>query len=199
MTTSHLDNFFPSINFGRVRGLFMAEPFNIPEKGATILAQLCCHHGVLPQGAPTSPIISNIICSRLDRQLMKLARSYHCFYTRYVDDITFSKTSTSFPTQIGYFDENKNAIVGTELRQIIENNGFRINAEKVRLHTNKHRQSVTGLTVNEKPNIPRNFIRQVRAMIHAWDKYGLDAASQEHEARYYRRQGKQGKVPTLDY
>jgi RNA-directed DNA polymerase len=118
---------------------------------------------------------------------MKLARSYHCFYTRYVDDITFSKTSTSFPAQIGYFDENKNAIVGAELRQIIENNGFRINAEKVRLHTNKHRQSVTGLTVNEKPNIPRNFIRQIRAMIHAWDKYGLEAASQEHEARYYRR------------
>jgi len=187
-----LENFFPSINFGRVRGMFMSEPFNVPQAGATILAQLCCHRGVLPQGAPTSPIISNIICSRLDRQLMKLAQSHNCFCTRYADDITFSKTRTAFPAGIGYFDENKNAVVGAELRQIIESNGFRINAEKIRLYTNTHRQSVTGLTVNEKPNIPRNFIRQVRAMIHAWDKYGLQEASQEHEARYYRRRGKQG-------
>jgi RNA-directed DNA polymerase len=95
-----LENFFPSINFGRVRGLFMSAPFNIPEKGATILAQLCCHRNALPQVAPTSPIISNIICSRLDRQLMKLAQSYHCFYTRYADDMTFSKTSTSFPQRL---------------------------------------------------------------------------------------------------
>ena len=194
-----LENFFPSINFGRVRGLFMSEPFNVLQAGATILAQLCCHRGFLPQGAPTSPVISNIICSRLDRQLMKLAQSHNCFCTRYADDITFSKTRTAFPAEIGYFDENKNAVVGAELRQIIESNGFRINAEKVRLYTNTHRQSVTGLTVNEKPNIPRDFIRQIRAMIHAWDKYGLQEASREHEARYYRRHGKQGDVPTLRY
>ena len=99
-----LENFFPSINFGRVRGLFMSEPFNVPQAGATILAQLCCHRGVLPQGAPTSPVISNIICSRLDRQLMKLAQSHNCFCTRYADDITFSKTRTAFPAEIGYFD-----------------------------------------------------------------------------------------------
>jgi len=105
----------------------------------------------------------------------------------------------AFPAEIGYFDENKNAVVGTELRQIIESNGFRINAEKVRLYTNTHRQSVTGLTVNEKPNIPRNFIRQIRAMIYAWDKYSLQEASQEHEARYYRRRGKKGQVPALNY
>lgn len=110
-----------------------------------------------------------------------------------------TRPRTSFPAEIGHFDEGKNATVGAELRRIIESNGFRINVEKVRLYTNTHRQSVTGLTVNEKPNIPRHFIRQIRAIIHAWDKYGLEAASQEHEARYYRRRGKRGKVPTLDY
>ena len=83
-----LEDFFPSINFGRVRGMFMAKPYLLPEKVATVLAHLCCHNGQLPQGAPTSPIISNMICAKLDSQLQQLARTTRSAYTRYADDIT---------------------------------------------------------------------------------------------------------------
>ena len=85
-----LEDFFVSINFGRVRGLFLAEPFKLPTPIATLLAQICCHENKLPQGAPTSPIISNMICGRMDGQLKAFANRNGCFYTRYADDITFS-------------------------------------------------------------------------------------------------------------
>ncbi len=59
-------DYFPSINFGRVRGLFMARPYSLPANVSTVLAQICCFNNQLPQGAPTSPIVSNMICARLD-------------------------------------------------------------------------------------------------------------------------------------
>jgi RNA-directed DNA polymerase len=191
-----LEDFFPSINFGRVRGLF--KKIGVPITAATILAQICCHEGGLPQGAPTSPILSNMVCARLDSKLMQLARTFHCTYTRYVDDITFSRQNGAFPPEIGRTDESGNAIVGAELRAIIESNGFRINSDKVWLFKNKHRQTVTGLTVNAKVNVPHRFVRQVRAMIHAWAKYGLEAAGIEHATRFYRRKGKKGEIPPFD-
>jgi len=75
-----LKDFFPSIHFGRVRGMFIGKPYNLPPSVATILAQICCWEGVLPQGAPTSPIISNMICARMDSELQKLARECRCTY-----------------------------------------------------------------------------------------------------------------------
>src|SRR5262249_40547001 len=70
-----LKDFFPSINFGRVRGLFIS--LKAAPAAATVLAQICCHRGALPQGAPTSPVVSNMICARMDRQLLSLARKHH--------------------------------------------------------------------------------------------------------------------------
>lgn len=91
-----LENFFPSINFGRVRGMFMGKPYNLPASVATLLAQICCFNNELPQGAPTSPIVSNMICAKLDSQLQDLAWQHHCFYTRYADDITFQLPCLNF-------------------------------------------------------------------------------------------------------
>lgn len=188
-----LQDFFPTINFGRVRGLFLK--LGTPEAGATVLAQLCCHEGALPQGAPTSPVVSNMVCARLDRQLGELARDHQCVYTRYADDITFSRMRTAFPREIGYLDDEGNAFAGEPLLGIIDDNGFSVNEGKVWLFNNKHRQSVTGLTVNAKCNVPRTFVRQVRAMIHAWAKYGEKAADAVHAESYYHRQGRLGGVP----
>ena len=67
-----LENFFPSINFGRVRGLFLAKPYGLPNQVATTLAQLCCYENQIPQGAPTSPVVSNMICRGLDYELAQL-------------------------------------------------------------------------------------------------------------------------------
>jgi RNA-directed DNA polymerase len=95
-----LQNFFPSINFGRVRGMFMGKPYHLPERVARFLAHLCCYKGVIPQGAPTSPDISNMICAQMDSQLQQLAFANRCTYTRYVDDITFSTSRREFPSTI---------------------------------------------------------------------------------------------------
>ena len=78
--------------------------------------------------------------------------------------------------------------VGKELRRIIEKNGFQINEDKVRLQIPSKRQEVTGIKVNDKPNVSRKYIRQIRAMIHAWEKYGLENAEKEFQTKYFRKQ-----------
>ncbi|MDA0244706.1 MAG: reverse transcriptase domain-containing protein [Chloroflexi bacterium] len=185
-----LKDFFPSIHFGRVRGMFMAHPYNLNEKVATVLAQICSLPKCLPQGAPTSPIISNMICAKMDSELQKLAKENRCFYTRFADDITFSTTVKQFPIALAtQIDQIVN--VGYGLDKIIHGNGFEINQEKVRLHTNKQRQEVTGLTTNLFVNVNRKFVRQVRAMLHAWEKFGYQSAENEYRSLYsYRNKDK---------
>lgn len=179
-----LENFFPTIHYGRVRGLFRACPYYLPKEVAALIGQLCCFNGKLPQGAPTSPVISNMICSRLDSDLRRLAMGSRSYYTRYADDITFSTSLTQFPLSLAFIDEQGSVHVGEELSVIIVANGFSVNEAKVRLQHKSGRQEVTGLTVNEFPNVRRKYVRQVRAMLHAWSKYGLKAAEEEYYSKY---------------
>lgn len=98
-----LEDFFPSINFGRVRGYFIKNRhFALDETSATIIAQICCWNNELPQGAPTSPVISNLIASNLDISLNRFARRNRCTYTRYADDITFSTNKNTFQRRLQY-------------------------------------------------------------------------------------------------
>ena len=182
-----LEDFFPSINFGRVRGMFMKYPYELPEEVATVLAQICCFENQLPQGAPTSPTISNMICAKMDSQLQHLAQENRCFYTRYADDITFSTSMPNFPHELAETRSYPTGLqleVGSELNRIVTENGFKINSSKVRLQTSDRRQEITGLVVNEKPNVPRKFIRQIRAMLHAWKKFDLELAELEYLSKY---------------
>jgi len=181
-----LKDFFPSIHFGRVRGLFMSPAIGAGDQASIVLAQVCCHKKHLPPGAPTSPILANMICAKLDRQLVDLAKRHHCQYTRYADDITFSKKRGAFPREMAYVGTSGSAVVGDELRAVIEANTFAVHPDKVRLFGNTYRQSVTGLTVNEKVNVPRRFVRQLRAMIHAWEKFGLEKAQEEYHLHYVK-------------
>ena len=186
-----LYEFFPSINFGRVRGMFMAPPYNVPEKAATVLAQLCCFDGHLPQGAPTSPVVSNMVCGKLDSDLFRLARRFRCTYCRYADDITFSTTRNKLPSPLGrliHDDESTSAEVGELLRSTIENNGFHINFAKTRIQGRGTRKEVTGLVVNRAPNVQRKYVRQLRAVIYAINKFGFEAAESEFQNHYYRKQ-----------
>lgn len=101
-----LENFFPSISFYRVRGLFQKIPFSCSFQVATVLAHICTKSGQLPQGAPTSPFIANLVCRRLDADLMELARRHQSTYTRYADDLTFSfsvRNSSRLPASICSF------------------------------------------------------------------------------------------------
>ncbi len=173
-----LENFFPSITFFRVRGLFQSKPFNFSYNFSTVLAHLCCHNGKLPQGAPTSPILANLICRSLDKELMSLAYRNRATYTRYCDDITFSfsvKNFNKLPGGICSFD-GSTTVLGTELQAIIEKNGFNVNAKKTRLSSSMHRMEVTGLTINKFPNVKRDFVDRIRGALHSWEKFGYPAA-----------------------
>ena len=182
-----LKEFFPSINFGRVRGALLARPFELAPGVATTIARLACHENHLPQGAPTSPVLANIVCIRLDSELARLSKSFGLRYTRYADDLTFSTGRKTFPDSIARAVNppfGTEAKVGEALAKVIESNGFAVNDKKVRLLHRQHSQRVTGLIVNRFLNVSRTYVRRIRAMIHAWEKFGLAAAEEEWRTRY---------------
>lgn len=187
-----LKDFFPSINFGRVLGLFKSVPFSFNDEVAVSLAQICCFKNILPQGAPSSPILSNFICRRLDNALLRFVRKNKFVYTRYADDITFSTNLKEIPPEFGYIESDK-LILSEELRSIITTNGFEINENKTRYAFSNNRQKVTGLTVNEFPNVDRKYVRNIRALIHAWEKYGIENAATDYFKKY-----KKTEIP-IDY
>ena len=190
-----LQDFFPSIHFGRVRGVFRAFPFEYPADVATLLALICCHRNALPQGAPTSPIVSNYICRRMDRQLSQLAAEERCFFSRYADDITFSTDRRNFPPSLGYLDGGQ-SIAGPALRTAIEeNNSFLINPAKTRLMHRSQRQRVTGLVVNEKVNVPRGYLRGLRSLLFIWKHHGPEAAIAAYMRANPSRNAPPGKGP----
>jgi len=183
-----LADFYGTINYGRVRGIFLATPFKFGEKAASVLAQLICFQNKLPQGACTSPVVSNLVAANLDKRLVALAKRYHCQYTRYADDITISCNKKTFPHSLATYEGNNpltgETIVGKLLEDTIDSAGFKVNHSKVRLQIPYIRQSVTGLTVNEFPNVNRDFIRSVRAMLHDWKTNGLLVAEKNYIAKH---------------
>jgi len=193
-----LEDFFPSINFGRVRGLFMAWPYNRNSEIATVLAQICCHENQLPQGAPTSPTVSNMICAKLDKELQWLAQNHKCDYSRYADDLTFSTSLRTLSPELARlraYPAQPEVEVGPALRKIIESNGFQVNRDKMRLRRYDRRQEVTGLKVNNFPNVKKRYLSQLRAMLHAWKKWGYEAAETEFLTRYDRKHRKPEAQP----
>lgn len=194
-----LKDFFPSITFKRVRGMFMKFPFNYHFSTATVLAQMTCLDGTLPQGAPTSPFISNLICRGLDRQLVDIARRNGARYSRYCDDITFSFTKSHhsrLPSAICEFD-GAQLTLGLELRNLITEHGFSINEEKVRISGPLRRKEVTGLTINQFPNVRRKFVDEIRGALNAWKTHGYVAAEAVWKTKPYHRQRRKADRPPL--
>src|SRR5690554_1094064 len=172
-----LKDFFHSFERQWVKYGFMIPPFNLgkeKEELAFLLASLCTHpfevdgeiKTVLPQGAPTSPTITNILCVKLDRRLNGLAKRFHITYSRYADDISFSSDTNVFKKQ-----EFIN-----ELHRIIEDQKLEINSSKTRLQKAGFRQEVTGLSVNTKVNVNPRYIKQLRMWLYYWEKYGYTKA-----------------------
>jgi RNA-directed DNA polymerase len=197
-----LKDFFPSINFGRVRGMLLAKPFSLPPSVATTLAQLSCHENELPQGSPASPVLSNLICRGLDGALAKLAREQRCSYTRYCDDLVFSTNRRAFPAVLAAFDPSRplSVTLGSALQHEIERAGFTVNAAKVRLCPSSQRQMVTGLIANVRINVPRKFIGDLRMILHVWRKLGTDAAASWYLSKHDKRNRPPGKgTPSFNY
>ena len=160
-----LEDFFGSIHFGRVVGYFEKNrSFELSHEVAVAIAQLCCYQGKLPQGAPTSPVLANMVSEILDYKLLSIAKKYRVDYTRYADDLTFS---TNDPKFLANYDPFYREVNGT-----IRRYGFAINEKKTRLQYRDSKQTVTGLVVNRKINIDRDYYKQTRAMAHQLYKTG---------------------------
>jgi RNA-directed DNA polymerase len=163
-----LADFFPSINFGRVRGFFLKDKsFELKPPVATVLAQISCFQNELPQGSPCSPVISNLIGHVLDGRLARFAKTHKCTYSRYADDITFSTSRKDFPPEIAVPTAGAAWQVSDELRARIKDAGFEINDKKTRMQFRGSRQVTTGLMVNEKVNIRQEYLRAARHMCKA--------------------------------
>lgn len=165
-----LKDFFPSINYGRVRGVLMKDKrFELEAKVATVIAQIACHDNALPQGSPCSPALSNIVAHLLDIRLVRLARKHKCTYSRYADDITFSTNCAAFPIELAAPTEGLEGTwhLGPALVAEIQRAGFEINGKKTRMQVCGSRQVTTGLLVNEKVNIRPEYYRSVRSMCSA--------------------------------
>lgn len=184
-----LENFFPSIDQARVWKRFQLTPFNFPQPIANILAGLCCikeknEDGtvkyILPQGAPTSPLITNAICDTLDRRLNGLARRFGLHFSRYADDITFSSM---------HYVYKEGGEFRSELKRIIEGQNFRMNEAKTRLQKVGSRQEVTGLTVGTKVNASHAYVAEIRNILHIWEKYGYTDAFKRFYPKYKESKG----------
>jgi RNA-directed DNA polymerase len=163
-----LQDFFPSITARQVRDLFASSMFDFDYQVSTALALLTTYNGKLPTGAPTSPVISNLICLPLDNDLKSFADENQLAFTRYADDLTFSSEA----------EITKDNLL--DIINIIQHHGFRINEKKLRFKSSSHKQTVTGLIVNEKVNIDRKMLKKTRAMIHDLTTNGLERATRHH-------------------
>jgi retron-type reverse transcriptase len=176
-----LEDFFPSIHFGRVRGFFIKDRnFALHKDVATVIAQIACREKTLPQGSPCSPVISNLIAHVLDMHLVRLASRVGCTYSRYADDLTFSTNKRIFPPEIALpSDADPNLWApGHELQRLLTHSGFLVNNGKTHMQYRTSRQNVTGLVVNRRINVRQEYRHDVRAMVHrllntgGFDVYG---------------------------
>jgi RNA-directed DNA polymerase len=154
-----IKDYFPSITINRVISIF--RKYGYANNVSFYLASICCLNGVVPQGAPTSPYLSNIVSFIMDVRLFKLTKKYNLSYTRYADDITFS--GEYIP--IKFID-----IVKT----IINENGFEINQDKIRLIRDESRKKiVTGIYIdNNKMKVPRSYKRELKKELYYINTYG---------------------------
>lgn len=181
-----LKNFFPSIPQARVWARLQLPPFNFTKEIANVIAGLCCHTDaeknacVLPQGAATSPLLTNAICDKLDRRMRGVAKRFGLHYSRYADDMTFSSMHNVYL---------ENSDFRVEIKRIIEEQGFTMNDDKTRLLRDGARQEVTGLTVNSIVNVSRKYISDLRWLLHVWETEGYAKAYSKFYPKYKKEKG----------
>lgn len=188
-----MKDFFPSIEQPRVWKRLQLKPFEFPVTIANVIAGLVSmretrempdgskkNFYVLPQGSPTSPIITNMICDNLDRRLGGLAKRFGLNYTRYADDITFSSMHNVYQKDGEFFNE---------LYRLIAGQGFTVNEKKTRLQKLGGRQEVTGIIVSNKLNVTQEYVRDIRNILYIWDRYGYGVAYAKFFPKYKQEKG----------
>lgn len=183
-----LSDFFTSISQSRVCKRLQLAPFNFNEKVAKVISGLCCKKVVkdgkkgyaLPQGSPTSPLLTNAVCDFLDKKLRHLSTRNGVKYSRYADDMTFSSMHNVYQEDSTFM---KN------LFSIIKGERFTVNPDKTRLQKRGERQEVTGLTVNDKVNTAHRYTRELRNILYMWEKYGYKDAYTNFYKHYKATKG----------
>lgn len=181
MINIDLKNFFPSVHYPRVKGMFRSLGYN--EKIATILALISTESEMdeiemdgktyfvksgdrkLPQGAPTSPAITNYLCRRLDARFTGLAKKYGFEYTRYADDLTFSAAE--------YDEATLKKFIGF-VKKTIKSENFTIHPDKFKILRKGAKKEVTGVVVNEKLSVERKKIKKFKALLYQIEKTGIE-------------------------
>lgn len=159
-----IHRFFDTVRSKRVFGVYRKMGYS--EEAALVLCLLTTRKGRLPQGAPTSPALANLVCRHMDARLQGISRKFGVSYSRYADDMAFSGDK-EFAKSWGRFRD----IVW----QILRDEGFSLNEKKVHFNRTGTRQYVTGLVVNKDVNIPRERLRRLRAILHNAKTSGLTA------------------------
>ncbi|MHB0937654.1 MAG: retron St85 family RNA-directed DNA polymerase [Armatimonadota bacterium] len=155
-----IKDFFPSVKFERVFNIFYY--YGYTRELSFSLTRIVTINDELPQGSPTSPYISNIVCRKLDKRIASVATKNSVIYSRYADDLTLS----------GNTDIKKLYPI---INKIINDEGFSVNIKKVRLYYKNQRQLVTGLVVNnDRPRVPREIKRYLRQQIYYCNRYGVE-------------------------
>ena len=176
-----IKDFFPSVTREMIARCLIQ--YQINEGLADIIARLCCirkENGniVLPQGSPTSPILANMVCEKLDAKIMKLAKDFHLDYTRYADDMTFSGEYNAFKDEGNFMKR---------LSSTIEQYGFKLNPDKKRIQKHGSRQEVTGIIVSSKTNVRRKYVKEIRVMLHNWESFGYEQANKCFSECYIKK------------
>jgi retron-type reverse transcriptase len=201
LINTDLSDFFPTINFWRVEGMFRSLGYS--PAVSTIMALICTecpretvklnaqlYHVAtgprgLPQGACTSPAISNLVARHLDLRLTGMAKKLGWNYTRYADDITFStqlnQENGAGPEAVGDSANKQIGYVLARIRHVCDDEGFVVNESKTRVLRNHSRQSVTGIVVNDKLSVDRKTVRKLRAILHNSKKSGLKSQNRENK------------------
>lgn len=190
-----LKDFFNSITEDVIIEKLIRQPYYFSYKAAKFISDLVTvimPNGVrcLPQGSPSSPIFTNMVADHLDVRLSKLAQKYNVQYSRYADDITFSSVN---PVLFKRKDStSKKKGLRTLIEVIIQEEGFEINNKKTRISLPSQQHEVTGLVVNDKVNVRRSYVKQLRTEIHNWEKDGYLKASFiffKHHDKTYKKVG----------
>ena len=179
-----LKDMFSQITANRIKGMLKSEPYNLDESVARTISIITCYKGFLPQGAPTSPILSNMLLKMLDTKLIKYSKNYNLYYTRYADDLTFS-SNRDF-SKIAFNNYPNSFDVSEELKSIFNKSNFIINCEKTRYYTYYRRQEVTGIVVNKKMNIAKEKMKEIRLLLYLCKKFSIISTAK----RYFEKNNK---------
>ncbi|PIG98760.1 reverse transcriptase domain-containing protein [Deinococcus sp. UR1] len=191
-----LKDYFNSITGGMIVETLTSRPFGMDKQVARVIAGLCTIGGRLPQGAPTSPVLANIITRTLDIKLISFAHKTRGTYTRYADDLTFSYSHENTARQCAIYSED-GIVLNAEIIKHIESKGFTVNSNKLRYKKSTSRQMVTGIITNNKiPGLPREYIRETKLLIHILLKYGEKEAAEAYRRKY--AQNRYGHRNNLD-